>query len=101
MSTRQERQHHARRICQTITAKIGEISLRGLGHWPQTWELVEEASDRFLDELDAWVETDTPEGREAVKRAAEKLLVAWREAGALFALLEGAPSEEPAGHAHV
>jgi hypothetical protein len=91
------RPDHARVICRKVTARISRDAPKGLGHWPRVWDVVEEASDAFLDALDRWVEEDSPETREAVETATSVLLVAWKDAGELYVAATGSPPPEVAG----
>ena len=99
--TQEERRDHTRLICRRLTAKVNDLAPPGLGNWDRTWELVEGPSGAFLDALDRWVDHDTPETREDVETTALALLVAWKEAAALYGISEGTPSREEAPHAHV
>lgn len=69
-----------RRILDKVVARIGEASPSGLGHWSPAWEMIHEPGDRFLDALKLWEEEDSPGTRQAVQRAAEGFVRAWREA---------------------
>lgn len=51
-----------------------------IGGWDETWVLVEEPSRRFSAALKTWQETGTGEDYEAVKKAADDVVAAWREA---------------------
>jgi hypothetical protein len=82
--TRAQRVAYSRQICRRLAEKIGEFAPQGLGHWDRAWELVGPASDRFLDALGLWVEEDTPDGRQEVQRAADRLLEAWIHASARY-----------------
>jgi len=93
MRSTEERRAHARQICRRVTARINAAAPRELGRWDPAWEAVEEPSGVFLEALDAWVAQDSPEGRERVRAAAEALVRAWEEAGALYAALFTAPHE--------
>ena len=89
------RTEHARRICREITAKVGESAPAGLGRWPETWRLVEEPSNVFLDALDKWAAgDDTPETQEDLETAVAALLAAWAGAGTLYQAAEGAGTRE-------
>jgi hypothetical protein len=92
--TQEERRDHTRLICRKLTAKVNELAPPGLGNWDRTWELVEGPSSAFLDALALWVDHDTPETREDVETTALALLVAWKEAAALYRLAENEPAPE-------
>ena len=77
MSSRREK---ARRIAWEVSERIAAATSPGLGHWPPTWELVAEPSDRFMDALYAWEGSGLPADLEAVQREVEALLDAWRGA---------------------
>jgi len=70
----------ARRILAAVVERIREVSPAGLGHWSPAWELVHVPGDRFLDSLRLWEEEDSPGTRDALQRAAEAFVAAWRTA---------------------
>ena len=82
----EERKERSRKVCRILVARIGEVSCPGLGLWPQTWDFVEEATDRFLDALNSWERTGVEADMDRAKREAVAVVEAWREADRLFRL---------------
>ncbi len=81
MSSRSEK---ARRIAWIVSERIKEVTTPGLGASAPTWELVAEPSDRFMDALYEWETSGASDDLESVKREAEALVGAWREADRVY-----------------
>lgn len=73
-----------RQINEFAVATIKRIAPSGLGRWDPAWTLVAEPSDRYLDDLRAWEDEDTPQNRADLQASAEALVHAWREAARLY-----------------
>lgn len=77
-----------RLILRKVIVRIGEVSPPGLGHWSPAWDLVHEPGDAFLDALKLWEQEDSPGTRQALQRAAEAFVGAWRDAARRWELEE-------------
>lgn len=75
------RGERSRVVCERLARRIHEVAPDGLGRWDPALEIVREPSDAFLDALDRWLDTDTPENRADLQDGADALVRAWREAG--------------------
>lgn len=82
----EERKERSRKLCRILVARVGEVASPGLGLWPQTWDFVEGATDRFLDALSSWERTGEEPHMDRAKREAVAVVEAWREADRLFRL---------------
>lgn len=75
------RSEYRRRICKKLARRIAEVTPAGLGTWDEAWEIVADPSNRFLDALSAFLESDTRETRRVIQEVADELVRAWRRAG--------------------
>jgi hypothetical protein len=82
----EERKERSRKLCKLLVARVGEVASPGLGNWPQAWDFVEAATDRFLDALSSWEGTGEETDMDLAKREAVAAVDAWREADRLFRL---------------
>ena len=72
-----------RQVAERVVHRIGEVTPAGLGAhgWHFSRAYVQPREDPYLDALSAWAKTDTPDTREALQRAVELYVGAWRRAG--------------------
>lgn len=57
---------------------------KGIGSFDEAWEIVSEADEALVAAIAACDEDDTPENRDAVRRAAREWKMRWTEAIARF-----------------
>ncbi|HUE96838.1 MAG TPA: hypothetical protein VMN39_09270 [Longimicrobiaceae bacterium] len=70
----------ATKLCQRLTSEVSAIAPVGLGHWPETWEIVGDADSAFMLALVGWERTGSEADRVKVRDAYNRVLDAWREA---------------------
>ena len=72
-----------RQVAERVAEKIGDVTPAGLGAhgWDFSRAYVQPHEDPYLDALNAWAKEDMPDTREALQRAAELYVGAWKRAG--------------------
>ena len=69
-----------RRVLEKVVRRIDDVAPPGLGRWGSTWDIISEASDRFLDALSRWEHEDSPSTRANLQNAADSFVRSWRAA---------------------
>lgn len=69
------------RECDRLRKRIESAAPEAVRHAPLDSDRVGDRTDEWLDALDAWLGEETPETRDALQRAADEVVAAWREAG--------------------
>ena len=91
-------EREVRQVTERVARRIGEVTPAELGAygWDFSRAYVKPHEDPYLDALNAWTEKDTPDTREALQRAAELYVGAWKRAGEEWQRVgrPGAPTRE-------
>jgi len=85
MTRTDRRRDRGAELCRRLSAEIAKVAPAGLGTWAPAWEIVEEASTRFLDLLNEWERTGNPDLRPAIREAYDATVAAWTEAARRYA----------------
>lgn len=91
-----DRHELARKIARRVSERVRRVAPPGIGRWDPAWEIVAAPSDHFMDALTAWEREATAETEERVRRTADELVEAWREAGRRFEATQTRGPEVPA-----
>ena len=67
-------------VCKNVVAKIGQFTVKGIGKDEAVWEATTPTHDIFWEALIDWDTHGGDEKKEALRKAAEAWIGAWREA---------------------
>ncbi len=85
-------------VADRVLRKIGEVTPAGLGTYGFDFSraYVQPHEDPYLDALNVWAQKDRPDTREALQRAVELYVGAWKRAGEEWQRVgrPGAPNRE-------
>ena len=79
-----EAREFGQEVCQALTARLAETMPPELAEWAPAWDVVRDASARFIGEVVAWELSPTDTAQHRVRSAYIDLRVAWGEAEFLY-----------------
>lgn len=78
------RRDRATELCRRLATDVARVAPPGLGTWEPAWKIISDPSDRFLDLLNEWEATGTPELRPAISEAYDAVVAAWTDAASRY-----------------
>jgi len=84
MVDRAELRRRGTEVCRCLNQEVERLCPRGVGHWPEAWEMVDPAAAAFWEALSAWEGDPSEVSKKRVRRAYDEVLNAWRQAVAAW-----------------